>query len=51
MTGVTEGFRDCLFGGYVDWRVLISSWIVTLLLLLLGSLHFRSAERVFADLV
>jgi lipopolysaccharide transport system permease protein len=51
MTGVTEGFRDCLFGGYVDWNVLISSWIVTLLLLLLGSLHFRSAERAFADIV
>jgi len=28
-----------------------ASWIVTLLLLLIGSLHFRSTERVFADIV
>jgi lipopolysaccharide transport system permease protein len=52
MTGVIQGFRACLFGaGSVDWEVLGCSWIVTLLLLLIGSWHFRSTERVFADLV
>ena len=51
LTGVIEGFRACLFGGHVDWDVLGCSWIVTLLLLLFGSLHFRSTERVFADIV
>jgi lipopolysaccharide transport system permease protein len=51
MTGVIEGFRACLFGGAVDWGVLGCSWIVTLLLLLVGSLHFKSAERAFADVV
>jgi lipopolysaccharide transport system permease protein len=52
MTGVIEGFRACLFGaGAVDWNLLLISWIVTLLLLLLGSLHFRSTERAFADIV
>jgi len=51
MTGVIEGFRACLFGGGVDWTVLACSWIVTLLLLLVGGLHFRMTERVFADVV
>ena len=51
MTGVVQGFRACLFGGHVDWDVLASSWVVTLLLLLLGTWHFRSTERVFADIV
>src|ERR1700674_2004043 len=51
MTGVIQGFRACLFGGHVDWNVLGCSWIMTLSLLLIGSLHFRSTERVFADIV
>jgi len=51
MTGVIQGFRACLFGGHVDWDVLGCSWIVTLSLLLIGTLHFRSTERVFADIV
>jgi lipopolysaccharide transport system permease protein len=51
MTGVIDGFRACLFGSHVDTTVLACSWIVTLLLLLIGGLHFRSTERVFADIV
>jgi lipopolysaccharide transport system permease protein len=51
MTGVVQGFRACLFGQAIDWRVQACSWIVTLGLLLLGSLYFRSTERVFADIV
>lgn len=51
MTGVVDGFRACLFGGRMDWDVLGCSWIVTLLLLVIGGLHFRSTERVFADIV
>jgi len=51
MTGVIEGFRGCLFDSGVDWFVLTCSWIVTLLLLVLGGWHFRSTERVFADFV
>ena len=51
MTGIVEGFRACLFGGPIDWTLLGCSWIVTLLLLLMGTLHFRSTERVFADIV
>jgi lipopolysaccharide transport system permease protein len=51
MTGVIEGFRACLFGGAFDWNVLGCSWAVTLSLLLIGSWHFRSTERAFADIV
>jgi lipopolysaccharide transport system permease protein len=51
MTGVIEGFRACLFGGSFDWTVVACSWIVTLFLLLAGSLHFKSTERAFADIV
>jgi lipopolysaccharide transport system permease protein len=51
MTGVVQGFRACLFGGVIDWSVIACSWIITLALLVLGSLHFRNTERVFADIV
>jgi lipopolysaccharide transport system permease protein len=51
MTGVIEGFRACLFGGAVDWNVLTCSWVITVALLLVGGLHFRMTERVFADVV
>jgi len=51
MTGVIEGFRACLFGTPVDWGVLACSWLLTFLLLLAGGVHFRSTERVFADIV
>jgi lipopolysaccharide transport system permease protein len=51
MTGVIEGFRACLFGTSFDWHALGYSWLLTLLLLLAGGAHFRSTERVFADIV
>jgi len=51
MTGVINGFRACLFGTHVDATVVACSWTVTLSLLLIGGLHFRSTERVFADIV
>ena len=51
MTGVIQGFRACLFGGHVEWEIIACSWVVTLALLLVGGLHFRSTERVFADIV
>jgi len=52
MTGVIEGFRACLFGAsHIDWGLIGSSWAVTLFLLVVGGLHFRSTERVFADIV
>jgi lipopolysaccharide transport system permease protein len=51
MSGVIQGFRACLFGGSIDWEALACSWAVTVLLLLIGGLHFRRTERVFADVV
>lgn len=52
MAGVIEGFRGCLLGvGSINWELVTGSWVVTLLLLLVGGLHFRSTERVFADIV
>ena len=52
MAGVVEGFRACLFGAQpLDWTLVGCSWAITLLLLLLGGMHFRSTERVFADIV
>ena len=51
MAGIIEGFRGCLLGTPVDWGLVGCSWAATLLLLLLGGLHFRSTERVFADIV
>jgi lipopolysaccharide transport system permease protein len=52
MTGVIEGFRACLLGvGSINWGLIGFSWVVTLLLLFIGGLHFRSTERIFADIV
>jgi lipopolysaccharide transport system permease protein len=51
MTGIVEGFRSCLFGNPLDWGLVGCSWAVTLALMVIGGLHFRSTERVFADIV
>jgi lipopolysaccharide transport system permease protein len=51
MTGIIEGFRACLLDVPVNWQLVGISWLVTLVILLLGGLHFRSTERVFADIV
>jgi lipopolysaccharide transport system permease protein len=51
MAGIVEGFRASLLGTPIDWPLVGYSWLITLALLLLGSLHFRSTERIFADIV
>jgi lipopolysaccharide transport system permease protein len=51
MTGIIEGFRACLLSLPVNWGLVGISWLVTLVIVLLGGLHFRSTERVFADIV
>jgi lipopolysaccharide transport system permease protein len=51
MAGIVEGFRSCLLGTPTNWTLVGCSWVITVLLLLLGSWHFRSSERVFADIV
>jgi lipopolysaccharide transport system permease protein len=51
MTGLIQGFRACLFGHPIDGFAWACSWAITLGLLVLGGLYFRSTERVFADIV
>lgn len=52
MTGIVEGFRTSLLGvAPFDWGLIGASWAITVLLLVVGGLHFRSTERVFADIV
>src|SRR5690348_7135357 len=52
MAGVIEGFRGCLLGvDSINWGLVVDSWVVTLVLLPIGGLHFRSTERIFADIV
>jgi lipopolysaccharide transport system permease protein len=51
MAGIVEGFRASLLGTPIDWTLVGASWLITLALLFLGSLHFRSTERIFADIV
>ena len=52
LTGVMECFRACFFPSYVlDLRLVTTSCGVALLLLLVGMLYFRNAERTFADIV
>jgi lipopolysaccharide transport system permease protein len=51
MTGIIEGFRSCLLAMPVNWGLVGASWVITLVILLIGGLHFRSTERVFADIV
>ncbi len=51
MTGLIQGFRASLFGNPIDGYALAVSWLITLGLLVLGGVYFRSTERVFADIV
>jgi lipopolysaccharide transport system permease protein len=50
MVGVIEGFRAALLGaGPVPWTAIGLSFGVGTLLFVSGTLYFRRAERVFAD--
>ena len=49
--GLIANFRSACLGGPFDWYALTVSTAVTLFLLVLGSLYFRSVERSFADII
>jgi homopolymeric O-antigen transport system permease protein len=52
LSGVMECFRACFFPSYaLDVRLVMTSSGVALLLLVVGVLYFRNAERTFADIV
>ena len=52
MVGVIEGFRWALLAkGSPDFRVILVSAAVVVLLLLGGILYFKRVERTFADVI
>jgi len=55
LTGIIEGYRVALLGGMnnssFDWAAIGFSAFITLLLLAYAAHHFRSAERMFADII
>jgi lipopolysaccharide transport system permease protein len=52
LAGFLEGFRSSLFNTrHMDWRLVGTSVIATLFLLVVGAVYFRKTERTFADIV
>ena len=52
VTGIIEGFRSSLLGARpIDWEVVLISWVITILILVVGALYFRKTEKEFADIV
>ncbi len=52
MAGVIEGFRWALFGkAHPDWKIVLVSAGVVLVLLVGGAIFFRRVERTFADVI
>ena len=49
MVGVIDGFRWCLLGAAIDWRVVGVSLAVTAAMLWIGLGQFRRLEKTFAD--
>jgi lipopolysaccharide transport system permease protein len=51
MAGLIEGFQAALLGTVFPWPTISISFVSCLLMLLVGSLYFRSVERSFADVI
>jgi lipopolysaccharide transport system permease protein len=51
MVGVIDGFRWCLLGSPIDWRVVGVGLAVVALMLWVGIAQFRRLEKTFADLL
>ena len=51
MAGLIEGFQAALLGTAFPWPTIAISFASSLLILLVGSLYFRSVERSFADII
>lgn len=53
MVAVIDGFRYCLFGASqaIHWEGFAISCCISVLLLVLGIIHFRRTERGFADII
>jgi lipopolysaccharide transport system permease protein len=51
MVGVIDGFRWCLLGAPIDWRVVAISLAVIAATLWIGVGQFRRLEKTFADML
>lgn len=51
LVGVIEGFRATLLGTEMPWLFILPGIITTIILLVLGALHFRRMERIFVDVI
>jgi lipopolysaccharide transport system permease protein len=51
MVGVIDGFRWCLLGAPIDWRMVGVSLAVVAAALWIGVRQFRRLEKSFADLL
>ena len=51
MAGIIEGYRSSLLGKPFDWQALTISLFVSLALLIVGLVYFKSVERKFADII
>ena len=50
LVGIIEGFRSCVFGTPLPWRLVAVSTASTLALFVYGVAYFRKTERRFADI-
>jgi lipopolysaccharide transport system permease protein len=51
LTGIIEGFRSSLMGRAFNWRAIVVSGVVALLLLIASAFVFRRLEKSFADVM
>jgi lipopolysaccharide transport system permease protein len=53
LVGIIDGFRWCALGPAFapDWRALLLSFLITVVIGVTGVAYFRSTERRFADLI
>jgi lipopolysaccharide transport system permease protein len=51
LTGIINGFRTALLGADFDWRSLLVSFGITLVLLVYSTFVFKRMEDEFADVV
>lgn len=51
MVGIIEGYRSALFGQSFDLGAIAWSFVISLVIFIIGFVTFKKSEKVFADLV
>lgn len=51
MVGIIEGYRSALFGFPLDKGTIISAFVISLTVFILGFIIFKRSDKVFADIV